>query len=54
MSRNQTVVAMAISAPAAPAMVIVPRPDDDISDQDHDFVGELGLHLAGAFFAAGL
>jgi hypothetical protein len=35
-----------------PLMVVIPWPDETVSDQDHELVRELGLHLAGAFFEA--
>jgi hypothetical protein len=34
-----------------PLMVVVPWPEATVSSQDHALVRELGLHLAGAFFA---
>ena len=34
-----------------PLMVVVPWPEATVSDQDHELIRELGLHLAGAFFA---
>jgi hypothetical protein len=34
-----------------PLMIVVPWPDESITDQDHNLVRELGLHTAGAFFA---
>jgi hypothetical protein len=33
-----------------PLMVVVPWPDETVSDHDHELVRELGLHFAGAFF----
>lgn len=33
-----------------PLMAVVAFPDPTVSDQEHEIVRELGLHLAGAFF----
>ena len=33
-----------------PLMIVVPWPDAEVSDQDHELVRELELHTAGAFF----
>jgi len=41
--------AEALSLSERPLMVIVPIPDELISDQDNDVVQELALHLASAF-----
>jgi hypothetical protein len=30
-------------------MIVVPWPDDSISEDDHGLVRDLALHLAGAF-----
>jgi len=38
-----------LSLSERPLMVIVPIPDESISDQDNDVVRELALHLASAF-----
>jgi hypothetical protein len=38
-----------LSLSERPLMVIVPIPDDSISDQDNDVVQELSVHLASAF-----
>jgi hypothetical protein len=38
-----------LSLSERPLMVIVPIPDESISDQDNDVVQELALHLASAF-----
>jgi hypothetical protein len=35
-----------------PLMVVIPWPDETVSDQDHELVRELGLHFARAFFEA--
>lgn len=34
-----------------PLMVVVAWPESTISEQDHDLVRELGIHLAGAYFS---
>ena len=34
-----------------PVLVVVPWPDPEISQNDHELVRELELHLAGAVFA---
>src|SRR5215475_11186073 len=41
-----------LSLSERPLMVVVPIPDDSISDQDHDVVQELSVHLASAFLRA--
>jgi hypothetical protein len=38
-----------LSLSERPLMVIMPIPDESISDQDNDVVQELALHLASAF-----
>jgi len=38
-----------LSLSERPLMAVVPIPDASISDQDHDVVRELSLHLASAF-----
>jgi hypothetical protein len=35
-----------------PLMIVVPWPDDSISEDDHRLVRDLALHLAGAFLAS--
>jgi hypothetical protein len=37
-----------------PLMIVVPLPDDAISDEDHSLVQELAIHTAGSFFAQDL
>src|SRR5262245_60674490 len=41
-----------LSLSERPLMVVVPIPDESISDQDHDVVQELSVHLASAFLRA--
>ena len=41
-----------LSLSERPLMVVVPIPDESISDQDNDVVRELSLHLASAFLRA--
>jgi hypothetical protein len=37
-----------------PLMVVIAWPESTIAEQDHDLVRELGVHLAAAFFSAGI
>lgn len=41
-----------LSMSERPLMVVMPIPDASISDQDHNLVRELSLHLASAFLRA--
>lgn len=41
-----------LSMAERPLMAVVPIPDESISDEDHDLVRELSLHLASAFLRA--
>ena len=41
----------ALAIAERPLMIVVPWPDDAISDENHELVQELAIHMAGSFFA---
>jgi hypothetical protein len=42
-----------LSIQERPLMIVVPWPDETISDDDHELIRELSLHTGGAFLSCG-